>query len=125
MAPGCQMLPLSFQLPSHLDLKSPSPTVPRLLALVTSPASCSIQFSAPSDPLFPQGTVERALSPLGSSGIYWPGPSEVAWSRKTLKTRGEPVDRRGPQSAREEEGLAGLLLQKAFLSPSRLLGGAD
>ena len=87
VTPGYLTLPHPLQLPSHSSLKPPFPTMPKLLASVTSPTPCSIELSGTPGPPVLQGTVERLPStPQEFSNILtW--AVKVVWSRRTLKTQ--------------------------------------
>lgn len=87
MTPGCLTPPHPLQLPSHSSFKPPSPMMPKLLALVTSPAPRSIQLSGTSGPRVLPGTVERPpLTPQELNNVLtW--AVKVDWSRRALKAQ--------------------------------------
>lgn len=94
---------------------SPLPTMLKILVfVVTSHAPDSIQLDIPAHPP-PPAAQKRPPSPRGSPGIFWPGPQQGAWSRKALRTWGQPTEKWGPQSQPGEgKGLAGCFCRKYF-----------
>ena len=108
-----------------LWLQAPSPTTPKFLVLViTSHAPRSTLLGVLPIPEFPPGTAKRPPSPLGSPGIFWPGPRQGGLEQKGLKDMGTACREVGTSvTARGGQRFGRLLLQKVFLSSPRFLGG--